>query len=173
MEFKDKMGNVDLERISEHLESSVYPSLDRVLGEAYGADAISFNNEFRKIFMNRLAEDLWYNNPLHPERKSSVCRPPFAAAAVGGVGLQRRQPFSWGMSRDQAATIVQVPVAKTADNNYDRNRAMEIAGVRLGGTAGGPNRLADPSTRPTENESKKYRRLKHLRDEIYLFFDAW
>lgn len=114
MEFKDKLGNADLDRISKCLESSVYPSLDRVLGEAYEADAISFNNKFRKIFMNRLADDLWYNNPLHPEREriSSVCNKPLAAAVDSGDGLQRPQTFSWGMTRDQAATIVQVTVVR-------------------------------------------------------------
>jgi len=93
--------------LGRSLESSLYPSLVRVLSEAHRADAISYNHKFQKIFMNRLAEDLWYNNPLHPEReRTSVCSMPFAV--VSNDLFQIPDTFSWGVSRDQAATIIQV-----------------------------------------------------------------
>lgn len=107
MEDKNKNTDINLTRIDDCLESSIYPSLARVLGEAHRADAISYSHKFRQIFMNRLAEDLWSNNPLHPERKStSVCNMLFAA--VSNSGLRPPFTFSWGISRNQAATIIQV-----------------------------------------------------------------
>lgn len=107
MEGKKKNTNVYLTRTVECLESTIYPSLVRVLGEAHRADAISFSHTFRQIFMNRLAEDLWNNNPLHPQRQSSsVCNMPFTAVNSGG--LRPPSTFSWGMSRNRAAVIIQV-----------------------------------------------------------------
>lgn len=96
-------------RLGRTLESSVYPSLVRVLGDANRADAISYNHGFRKTFLNRLAEDLWHNNPLHPEREmTSMCNNmPFAAVGDGDL-LRTPYTFSWGVTRDQAATTIQV-----------------------------------------------------------------
>jgi len=94
-------------RLGKSLESSLYSSLVRVLSEAHKADGISYNHEFQKIFMNRLAEDLWYNNPLYPEReRTSVCSTSFAV--VSNDLLRTPYTYSWGISRDQAATIIQV-----------------------------------------------------------------
>jgi len=94
-------------RLKKSLEFSLYPSLVRVLSEAHKADAISYNHKFQKIFISRLAEDLWYNNPLYPERvRTPVCSVPFAL--VGNELSRTPYPFSWGISRDQAATIIQV-----------------------------------------------------------------
>ncbi|XP_022168353.1 uncharacterized protein LOC111032366 [Myzus persicae] len=102
-----KNNKLNFMRLGKSLESSLYPSLVRVLSEAHKADAISYNHKFQKIFMNRLAEDLWYNNPLYPEReRTSVCSMPFAV--VSNDLLQTSHTFSWGISRDQAATIIQV-----------------------------------------------------------------
>lgn len=102
-----KNTNMYLTRIGGYLESTIYPSLVRVLGEAHRADAISHNHKFRQIFMNRLAEDLWNNNPLHLKREStSICNLPFTA--VSRDGLRPASTFSWGMSRNRAATIIQV-----------------------------------------------------------------
>lgn len=109
MEVKNRKANDYLMRLSKCLESSIYPSLIRVLVEADKANAISYNHKFRQVFMNRFAEDLWHNNPLYPEReRTSVCNMPFAM--VSGDGLQSPQNFSWGMSQDQAATIIQVHI---------------------------------------------------------------
>lgn len=111
MEIKNKKVNENLTRVGKFLESSVYPSLIRVLDEADRANAISYNRKFRQIFMNRLAEDLWYNNPLHPEReRTSVCNMPFTVVSDSGDGLRPSETFSWGMTRDQAAIIIQVYV---------------------------------------------------------------
>jgi len=102
-----KNNKINFIRLGRILESSIYPSLVRVLTEAHKADAISYNHKFCKIFMNRLAEDLWYNNPLHPERERTlVCSMPFTM--VSNDLLRTPFTFSWGMSRDQAATIIQV-----------------------------------------------------------------
>lgn len=107
MEGKKNNTYVYLTRIEECLESTIYPSLARVLGEAHRADAISFNHKFRQIFMNLLAEDLWNNNPSHPERESlSVCNMSFTAVNSGG--LRPPSTFSRGMSRNRAAVIIQV-----------------------------------------------------------------
>lgn len=108
MEVKNKKANDEnLARIGRCLETSLYPSLVRVLGEAHEADAINHSHTFRQIFMNKLADDLWHNNPLHPEReRTSVCNIPFTA--VSNDGLQPSNAFFWGMSRDQAATVIQV-----------------------------------------------------------------
>lgn len=107
MEGKKKNTYAYLTRINECIESTIYPSLVRVLREAQRADAINHSHKFRQIFMNRLAEDLWNNNPLHPERGSlSVCNMPFNAVSSGG--LRPPSAFSWGMSRNRAATIIQV-----------------------------------------------------------------
>lgn len=109
MAVKNKKVNENLTRIGKLLESSVYPSLLRVLDEADRANAISYNRKFRQIFMNRFAEDLWYNNPLHPEReRTSVCNMPFSVVSNSGDGLRTPETFSWGMTHDQAATIIQV-----------------------------------------------------------------
>lgn len=110
MEVKNgKKTNSNVVRVGNCLETSLYVSLARVLRDANEADAISFNRKFRKIFMNKLAEDLWYNNPLHPERQqTTVCDMPFAVID-GGDGLPRlARAFSWGMTREQAAIIIQV-----------------------------------------------------------------
>jgi len=102
-----KNNKVNFMRLSKSLEFSLYPSLVRVLSEAHKADAISYNHKFQKIFMDRLAEDLWYNNPLYPEReRTSVCNMPFAE--VRNYLSQTPYTFSWGVSRDQAAIIIQV-----------------------------------------------------------------
>lgn len=102
-----KNNKLNFMHLGRSLESSLYPSLVRVLSEAHRADAISYNHKFQKIFMNRLAEDLWYNNPLYPERKrTSVCSMPFAV--VSNDLFRIPDTFSWGVSRDQAATIIQV-----------------------------------------------------------------
>jgi len=102
-----KNKNLNFMRLGRILESSLYPSLVRVLSEAHKADAISYNHKFQKIFMNRLAEDLWYNNTLYPEReRTSVCSMPFAV--VSNDLSRTPYTFSWGISRDQAATIIQV-----------------------------------------------------------------
>lgn len=102
-----KNKKLNFMRLGKSLESSLYPSLVRVLSEAHKADVISYNHKFQKIFMNRLAEDLWYNNPLYPEReRTSVCSMPFAM--VSNDLSQTPYTFSWGISRDQAATIIQV-----------------------------------------------------------------
>ncbi|XP_026820473.1 uncharacterized protein LOC113559076 [Rhopalosiphum maidis] len=101
-----KNNKLNFIRLGRILELSLYPSLVRVLSEAHKADAISYNHKFRKIFMNRLAEDLWYNNPLYPERERTlVCSMPFTA--VSNELLRTPSIFSWGVSRDQAATIIQ------------------------------------------------------------------
>lgn len=98
-----------LDRVSRCLESSLYPALTRVLGEAQKADAISYNHKFRQIFMNRLAEELWRNNPLCPERKyTSVRGMSFGATNRDADGSRVPRLFSWGMSRNQAATVIQV-----------------------------------------------------------------
>lgn len=105
--MNSKNNKLNFIRLGRILESSLYPSLARVLNEAHKADAISYNHRFRKIFMNRLAEDLWYTNPLHPERiRTSVCNMPFAV--VSDDLLRTPYTFSWGLTRDQAATIIQV-----------------------------------------------------------------
>lgn len=89
------------------LESSLYSSLVRVLGDAHKSDAINYSHKFQKIFLNRLAEDLWNNNPLHPERKDTcICDMPFAA--LSSDRLRPPQTFSWGTSRQQAAITIQV-----------------------------------------------------------------
>ncbi|XP_060863756.1 uncharacterized protein LOC132940273 [Metopolophium dirhodum] len=101
-----KNNKLNFMRLGRSLESSLYPSLVRVLSEAHRADAISYNHKFQKIFMNRLAEDLWYNNPLYPEReRTSVCSMPFAV--ISNDLFRVPDTFSWGVSRDQAATIIQ------------------------------------------------------------------
>lgn len=104
MEVNNKKVNVDLDRIGRCLESSVYPSLMRVISDAHQADVISVSQRFRQIFMYRLAEDLWYNNPMHPERKNtSNSNMPFGDGLRPPAGT-----FSWGMTRNQAAIIIQV-----------------------------------------------------------------
>lgn len=93
-------------RLLECLENSLNASLGRVLFQAHSANAISYNRNFRGIFLNRLAEDLWYHNPLHPEReKTSICDMPFVADSNSD---NERYTFTWGMSRNRAATIIQV-----------------------------------------------------------------
>lgn len=112
MEAKRKRADgANLARIGRCLETCLYPSLVRVLGEAHGAGAINHSHKFRRIFLNKLAEDLWLNNPLHPERVGTpVCDMPFAT--VGGAdGPRPPSPFSWGMSRDQAAIAIQVSIS--------------------------------------------------------------
>jgi len=105
--MEDEHTKTNLTRIFECLESSLNDSLARVLGAAHSANVISYNHTFRQIFLNRLAEDLWLNNPLHPERvKTSICDMPFVAVSSGM--LRPLYNFSWGMSRNQAATIIQV-----------------------------------------------------------------
>jgi hypothetical protein len=101
----DKNSNIN--RIEKCLESLLYPSLVRVLDDAYKSDAINYSHKFRQIFMNRLVEDLWKNNPLHPERKNSnICNMPFST--FSSDQLRPPRTFSWGMSRNQAAIIIQV-----------------------------------------------------------------
>lgn len=107
MEAKDENANIT--HIERCLKSSLYPSLVRVLGDAHKSDAINYSHEFRQMFMNKLAEDLWYNNPLHPERKSSfICDMPLAAFGSDQRRPRQSQTFSCCMSRDQAAIIIQV-----------------------------------------------------------------
>lgn len=110
MEVKNgKKTNSNAIRVGNCLETSLYVSLARVLRDANEADAISFNRQFRTIFMNKLAEDLWYNNPQHPERQqTTVCSTPLAVSD-GGDGLPRlARAFSWGMTRQRAAIVIQV-----------------------------------------------------------------
>ncbi|XP_025201791.1 uncharacterized protein LOC112599191 [Melanaphis sacchari] len=106
MKMNTKNNKLNFIRLGRILELSLYPSLVHVLSEVHKAEAISYNHKFRKIFMNRLAEDLWYNNPLYPERKRTlVSSNPFTM--VSNDLLRTTSKFSWGLSRDQAATIIQ------------------------------------------------------------------
>ncbi|XP_015377653.1 PREDICTED: uncharacterized protein LOC107171907, partial [Diuraphis noxia] len=99
--MNSKNNKLNFMHLGKSLEFSLYPSLVRVLSEAHKANAISYNHKFQKIFIGRLAEDLWYNNPLYPERvRTPVCSMPFALV---DNDLSR----TWGISRDQAATIIQ------------------------------------------------------------------
>lgn len=84
-------------------------SLAQVLHDANDVGVISFNKKFSKIFMNNLAENLWYNNPLHPERQHiSVCNMPFVVGDDGN-GLPRLPcKFSLCMTQEQAVIIIQV-----------------------------------------------------------------
>lgn len=108
MKTKNKNLNANsVDRITKCLDSCVYPSLLNVLVEAHRANAISFNHKFGQIFMNRLAEELWYNNPMHPERnRTSGGKMQFTVDSSDGINCPRS--FSWGMSQNQAATIIQV-----------------------------------------------------------------
>ncbi|VVC46131.1 Hypothetical protein CINCED_3A002481 [Cinara cedri] len=108
MEAKNyKKTNSNVISVGECLETPLYMSLTRVLGNANEQNAISFNRKFRQIFMNRLAEDLWYNNPLHPERQNtSVCNMPFVVG--DGNELPTLPHTFWGMTRQEAAIVIQV-----------------------------------------------------------------
>lgn len=109
METGNKKVKVNLDRIGQCLESSVCPSLVRVLSDAHQADVISVSQRFRQIFMYKLAEDLWYNNPMHPERKrTSDITISLGAGSGDGSRPSFAGIFSWGMSRKQAAITIQV-----------------------------------------------------------------
>lgn len=99
--------NTNITRIEKCLVSSLYPSLVRVLSDAHKSDAINYSHKFLQIFMNRLVEDLWNNNPLHPDRnKTNICNMPFTV--FSNDQLRTPGTFSWGTSRNQAAIIIQV-----------------------------------------------------------------
>lgn len=110
METKnEKYSYENLKAVARFLESSVYPSLARTLRDANAADAISYNREFRKIFMNKFAKDLWRNNPLHPERgHECFCDGRRFDTVVGEPRPPPDDTFPWGMTRERAAVIIQV-----------------------------------------------------------------
>lgn len=66
--------------------------LARVLVEASRADAFGFGRTSQRFFLHNLADELWRRNPLHPEHH----------------GDGQPAAFTWGMTRWQAAVVIQV-----------------------------------------------------------------
>lgn len=113
----NKNKNANLKRIFQRLEPSLNASLARVLAEAHSANVISCNHKFRQIFLNRLAEDLWHNNSLYPDREqTSICNMPFVP--VSNDTLRSARTFSSVMSQNQAAIIIQVFIVYNSDHGF-------------------------------------------------------